>query len=196
MNHAQGKTFCKMHRGGRIPAVRSNPRGTVRDGRASIPVMRSVCRSTLSFGGNGVAIAALARLHEQQSRLYAPVAGTVQQLVVQTIGDAVQTGQQPMIVVPHGSELEIGAMLPNKDKGFVQPDKNACIKAETFPFTKYGVINGEVLDVSNDAVSESRAGGAQTLVFPVRVNLARDRMVIEYLLTPLLRYRDEALRER
>ena len=162
-----------------------------------------------------------AALRESQSRLFAPVAGIVQQLTVYTIGDVVQTGQQLMIVVPDDSRLEVEAMLPNKDKGFVRKGQTARIKIETFPFTKYGLIEGEILDVSNDAVPQSEGNPDSPLVFPVRVSLARDsiradgrdvrltpgmsvqtevrigeRRVIEYMLTPLLRYQDEAMRER
>ncbi len=162
-----------------------------------------------------------AELRERQSRLQAPLAGTVQQLDVHTVGDVVQTGQQLMIVVPKDSRLEVEAMLPNKDKGFVRKGQTARIKVEALPFTKYGIIEGEVLDVSNDAVPQNKAQENGPLVFPVRVSLARDRIradgrvvnltpgmsvqtevrtgdrrVIEFLLTPLLRYRDEALKER
>lgn len=176
-----------------------------------------------------------ARQRERQSTLKAPVTGRVQQLAVHTVGDVVTTGQQVMVIVPEGMTLEVEAMLLNKDKGFVEPGQTARIKVETFPFTKYGTIAGEVLDVSNDAVSASpQAAQAQTqgqrpapqqatgpLVFPVRISLEREsirvdgadvpltpgmsvaaeiktdeRRVIEFLLTPLLRFRDEALHER
>lgn len=154
---------------------------------------------------------------EARNRLYAPVTGTVRQLAVHTVGEVVTTDQQLMIVVPEGAGLEVEAMLLNKDKGFVLAEQAAEIKIDAFPFTKYGTINGQVLDVSNDAIEQEGVG----FVFPVRVSMERtlvhaagidrpltpgmsvtvevktgQRRVIEYLLTPLLRYRDEAIRER
>lgn len=172
-----------------------------------------------------------ARQRERQSTLTAPVAGRVQQLAVHTVGDVVTTGQQLMVIVPEGTQLEVEAMLLNKDKGFVQEGQTVRIKVETFPFTKYGTIDGEVLDVSNDAVSSNPQAQGQgqsaavqatgPLVFPVRISLAREsilvdgtdvaltpgmsvaaevktdeRRVIEFILTPLLKFRDEALHER
>lgn len=153
----------------------------------------------------------------QRNQLRAPVAGTVQQLSVHTIGAVVTTGDPLMIVVPGDSGLEVEAMLLNKDKGFVSAGQDAEIKLEAFTFTKYGTIPGTVLHVSNDAVDHEVLG----LVFPMRVSMDREtiraegkvvaltpgmaatvevktgrRRVIEFLLTPLLRYRDEALRER
>ncbi|MEQ9590662.1 MAG: HlyD family type I secretion periplasmic adaptor subunit [Parvibaculaceae bacterium] len=154
---------------------------------------------------------------EARNRLHAPVSGIVRQLAVHTVGEVVTTDQQIMIIIPEDAGLEVEAMLLNKDKGFVLVEQGAEIKVDAFPFTKYGTINGIVLDVSNDAIEEEGTG----LVFPVRVSLDRavmraagedraltpgmsvtvevktgKRRVIEYLLTPLLRYRDEAIRER
>ncbi len=177
-----------------------------------------------------------ARMREDQSTLYSPVAGTVQQLAVHTVGDVVTTGQLLMVIVPEGTPLEVEAMLLNKDKGFVREGQSARVKVETFPFTKYGVIPGTVVDVSNDAINpqqqaQAQAGGqtmpnasaANTgpLVFPVRISLERetiqvegedvpltpgmavaaevktgDRRIIEFMLSPLLRMKDESLVER
>ncbi len=157
-----------------------------------------------------------ARAKERHTRLVAPVAGTVQHLAVHTVGDVVQTGERLMIVVPDGTTLEVEAMLPNKDKGFVHAGQSARIKVEAFPFTRYGLIEGTVRSVSNDAVALDEG-----LVFPVRIAVKRDtimahgrhmkltpgmavtaeirtgdRRIIDYLLSPLARYADEAMRER
>ena len=173
-----------------------------------------------------------ARQKEEQSRLYAPVTGTVQQLSVFTVGEVVTSGQQLMIVVPKGTRLEVEANLLNRDKGFVREGQDARVKLESFNFTKYGVIDGTVVSVSNDAVSlQSQQQGARgqpafaspqgPLVFPVRIALSREtisadgevvaltlgmsvvaevktgnRRVIEYFLSPLMKLKDEALRER
>jgi hemolysin D len=149
--------------------------------------------------------------------LVAPVAGTVQQLSVTTLGAVVTAAQSLMVIVPADSRLEVEAMLLNRDVGFVEPGMPTVVKIETFNFTKYGYLTGEVLFVSGDAVEDR----AQGLVYPTRISLERAKMLIdgrevalspgmsvtaeikterrrliEYVLTPLLRYRDEALRER
>ncbi len=150
-------------------------------------------------------------------QLRAPIDGVVQQLAVHTIGGVVTPAQELMKVVPQGAALEVEAWLENKDIGFVSEGQTAEIKIETFPFTKYGVIDAEVLDVSNDAVSDEDKG----LVYAARVLMKESvikvndklvnlspgmavtvevktgtRRLIEYVLTPLLRYRDEGLKER
>lgn len=150
-------------------------------------------------------------------RLTAPVGGTVQQLAVHTVGGVVTPAQPLMVIVPRDNVLEVEAMLPNKDIGFVNPGQDAEVKVETFPFTKYGTIHGTVTQVSSDAIQDEKLG----LVYSTRVKLARDtiqveskavrlspgmavtievktgtRRVIEYFLSPLMQYGDESLRER
>lgn len=158
-----------------------------------------------------------AKEREKRSRLRAPVAGTVRQLSVHTKGDVVSPGEKLMVIVPKGVKLEVEAMMENKDKGFVVKGQSARIKVAAFPYTRYGTIDGKVEDVSNDAIDVQGKG----LMFPVRASLSREymlvkdkqrlltsgmtvtvevhtgeRRVIEYLLEPLLCYKDEAMRER
>ena len=153
----------------------------------------------------------------RQMTLTAPVAGTVQQLAVHTVGGVVTPAQPLMIIVPRDNPLEVEAILDNKDIGFVSAGQEAEIKVETFPFTKYGTIPGQVTQVSGDAVADEQRG----LIFVARVSLEKtdlqvdqrrvplqpgmavtvevktgDRRVIEYFLSPLLRAGDESLRER
>lgn len=157
---------------------------------------------------------------EQRGRLMhltAPVAGTVQQLAVHTVGGVVTPAQPLMMIVPKNNVLEVEAMLPNKDIGFVNPGQDAEVKVETFPFTKYGTIHGKITQVSSDAIQDEKLG----LIYSTRVKLARDtiqvenktvrltpgmavtvevktgtRRVVEYFLSPLMQVTSESLRER
>jgi hemolysin D len=171
--------------------------------------------------------------------LRAPVDGTVQQLALHTVGGVVTPAQQLMMIVPADSHLEAEAMVSNRDIGFVNPGEPAEIKIDTFNFTRYGLLHGEVLSVSQDAIvrdkpadksgSEKSRGAladssepeGQELQYAARISLDRTQMlvenklvnlapgmavtveirtgsrrVIEYVLSPLLRYRQESLRER
>ena len=89
--------------------------------------------------------------------LTAPIDGTVQQLAIHTVGGVVSPAQVLLSVVPEQSQLEIEAMIQNKDIGFVHPDQRAEIKVDTFSFTKYGLLHGKVLSVSRDAIMRDRA---------------------------------------
>ncbi|NEV00175.1 HlyD family type I secretion periplasmic adaptor subunit [Bradyrhizobium uaiense] len=170
-------------------------------------------------------------------RLTAPVDGVVQQLAVHTVGGVVTPAQALAVVVPSESQLEIEAMLSNRDIGFVHPGQAAEIKIDTFNFTRYGLLHGDVLSVSTDAITRDRTQGAndrssgatmsssepkgQELEYAARVSLDQTHMqvedklvklgpgmavtveiktgtrrIISYLLSPLARYKQEALRER
>jgi hemolysin D len=170
--------------------------------------------------------------------LTAPIDGTVQQLAIHTIGGVVSPAQVLLSVVPSESHLEIEAMILNRDIGFVHPKQAAEVKVDTFNFTKYGLLHGEVLSVSQDAIvrdkavdraSEKNPGAdntssepkGQDLSFSARVSLDRSQMQIDnrlinltpgmavtveiktgsrsllgYLLSPLMKYGHDSLRER
>lgn len=129
----------------------------------------------------------------------------------------VTPAQELMHIIPDEGAIEVEAWLPNKDIGFVHEGQKAEIKVETFPFTKYGLIDAEVINVSNDATPDERLG----LVYAMRVKMFKTtikvkekivnltpgmavtvemnmgkRKLIEFLLSPLLRYKDESVRER
>ena len=93
----------------------------------------------------------------------------------------------------------------------------AEIKIHTFPFTKYGVIEGEVITVSDDATVDENRG----LIFGMHLRMDKStilvngkeiklmpgmavtaevqtgkRRIVEFFLAPLMRYRKESIRER
>ena len=149
--------------------------------------------------------------------LYAPVAGRVQELVSNTVGGVVTTAQQLMIIVPAEEQLEAQVFVANKDIGFVHEAMSSEIKIHTFPFTKYGLINAQVSNISNDAIVDEQRG----LIYSMHLRLSQNtimvkgkemnllpgmavtaemktgkRRIIEFFLSPLLRARSEAIRER
>jgi len=171
-------------------------------------------------------------------KLTAPIDGIVQQLAIHTIGGVVTPAQMLMLIVPTESRLEIEAMVPNRDIGFVEPGQDAAIKIDTFNFTRYGLLHGKVLSISQDAITHNKPqdrgneaiAGAETtsseprgqeLVYAARISIDHSQMEIEnkrdnltagmavtveikngsrsiisYLLSPLLRYKQESMRER
>src|SRR6185295_3768087 len=97
---------------------------------------------------------------EQRTKLQlivSPVDGVVQQLAIHTTGGVVTPAQALLVVVPTDSHLEVEAMVSNRDIGFVEPGQAAEIKVDTFSFTKYGLIPGRVISVSQDSISRNKA---------------------------------------
>lgn len=151
------------------------------------------------------------------TRLTAPVTGTVQQLAIHTVGGVVKEAEALMAIVPDNETLEVEAQVENKDIGFVKPGQSATIKIESFPYTRYGYLQGTVESVSHDAMQDEKKG----LIYQARVKLKQThldidgtrvnltsgmvvsteiktgkRRVISYFLSPLQEYASEGLRER
>lgn len=158
-----------------------------------------------------------ARKRRDLQRLAAPIDGTVTNLAAWTVGGVVKPGDTILNIVPLSATPEIEAQVLNKDIGFVLAGQKVSVKFDAFPFTRYGTVPGEVVDVSRDANKDDKLG----LIYPVQIRLdtadiwvdrkkvsiapgmavnaeiiTGDRRVIEYVLSPVLRYRDEAGRER
>ena len=111
----------------------------------------------------------------------------------------------------------VEAFVSNQDIGYVRAGQRAEVKIATFPFTKYGVIEATVDQVAEDATVDEKLGliyrtrlllaknslrvnGRETPLLPgmaVTAEIATDqRRLIEFFLAPLLRMKDESLRER
>lgn len=158
-----------------------------------------------------------ARKRRDLQQLTSPIEGTVTNLAAWTVGGIVKPADTLMNIVPLSATSEVEALVLNKDIGFVSEGQPATVKLDAFPFTRFGTVDGTVVHISRDANTDEKLG----LVYPVRVRLdaatinvdgkrvpispgmavnaeiiTGDRRVIEFVLSPILRYRDEAGRER
>lgn len=157
------------------------------------------------------------REREQSRTLRAPVSGYVQQLAVQTIGGVVQPAQQLLVIAPDNATLVVDAKVLNRDIGFVRPGQGVTLKVDSYPYSKYGTLQGVVEHLSHDAVPDEKLGPvyAARIRLPARawtssgVALALHagmtvgaeirtdrRRVVDYLLSPIKEVFSEAMRER
>jgi len=122
-----------------------------------------------------------------------------------------------MVIVPSNGQLVAEVKLLNRDIGFVRPGQDVALKVEAFPFTRYGAVQGKLLNVGMDAVEDEKLG----LVYPARVAFERRpmgkdgrvialvpgmsvtadaqtgrRTILSYLLSPIDETVQEAGRER
>jgi hemolysin D len=158
-----------------------------------------------------------ARQRREKQVLLAPVAGTVHELAVHTVGAIVSPAQELLKIVPESAGLEVEALLRNRDIGFLREGQQAEVKVEAFNFTKYGLLDAKIVDIGNDAVQDKN----MAWVFKVKLALVNEqlevdgrmvglspgmavtaevvtgrRRLVEYFLSPLLRYTSESVRER
>lgn len=154
---------------------------------------------------------------QQLKKVRSPITGTVQQISTHTLGSVLQPSQGVMIIVPDNQDNIAEVNLLNKDIGFVHLGQKAMIKIDAFPYTRYGTIEGEVINIAKDAVQHDQLG----LVYPATIRLNRQtiknsqreyrlipgmsltaeiiteqRRVIDYILSPIEAYRHNALTEK
>ncbi|MBL4826292.1 MAG: HlyD family type I secretion periplasmic adaptor subunit [Spongiibacteraceae bacterium] len=158
-----------------------------------------------------------ARDRLKKQTLYSPVDGLVKNLSITTIGAVVSPADELMSIVPTADTLQMEAYIENKDIGFIEEGQSVEVKINTFNFTKYGIIEGRLIHISDDAIQDEQKG----FVFPIRIELKKDylyfngkklklqpgmeatveiktgkRRLIEFFLSPLLRHKAESLNER
>lgn len=106
-----------------------------------------------------------------QTTIAAPVDGTVLSLTVKTIGGVVNAGQQLAQIVPEKVPLYVDAALDNQDVGFVKPGQRVVVKVATYPFQRYGYLEGTVENISPDAIQDDKKG----LIYKAKIKLNDDK---------------------
>ena len=151
-----------------------------------------------------------------QTTITAPVDGTVLSLTVKTIGGVVNAGQQLAQIVPEKVPLYVDAALDNQDIGFVKPGQRVVVKVATYPFQRYGYLEGTVENISPDSIQDDKKG----LIYKAKIKLNDEksskqnqlkllpgmsvsaeiatgqRRIIEFFLDPLMTKADESLKVR
>jgi hemolysin D len=156
--------------------------------------------------------------------LRAPQAGVVKDLAIYTPGTVVQPGAVLLNIVPQQESLVAEVAISNEDVGFVQPGQTVKVKLASYPFQKYGMVEGKVEHVSADSNMPNNqqtsttppltykaivALNTQTLAVagnqPLKLSAGMAvvaeihqgrRTVMEFLLSPVQKVAQEAARER
>jgi membrane fusion protein, adhesin transport system len=147
-----------------------------------------------------------------------PVAGIVNRLNANTVGGVVQAGQIIMEIVPLEDALLVEARIRPADIAFVHPNQRAVVKLTAYDFSIYGGLEGKVELISADSVYDEqlresfylvtiktlenrlKAGKEELPIIPGMVAsvdiLTGKKSVLDYMLKPINKARQEALRER
>ena len=149
----------------------------------------------------------------------APLPGRVNRVLVTTRGGSVAPGAPLVEIVPSDESLLIEARVRPQDIAFVRMDQEARVAITAYDRSVYGVLEGRVVGISPDAVLEERTGETFYLVrvrtsenalrdpnnrrLPIgpgmvaEVDLLGDtRTVLQYILSPITKLSETALRER
>jgi len=145
-----------------------------------------------------------------------PVNGTVKQMFVNTIGGVVQPGSDIVEIVPEDDSLVLETKIPPADIGFIYPGLKAKVKFTAYDFAIYGGLEGSVERISADTITDEEGnsfyiariktdknhlGTEDTPLFLMPGMTASvdiivgKHTVLDYLLKPIIKAKDTALRE-
>ena len=152
-----------------------------------------------------------------RSTVKASIEGIVNRLLVNTAGGVVQPGEALLEIVPIEDELLIEVEISPKDIAYVFPEQHAIVKLTAFDFSKFGSLNGKVINVGADSIQKEDGSiwyicqiaitgdgftslGKNIKIFPGMVAqvdiVSGEKSVLNYLLQPVTKVANEAFRER
>lgn len=157
-----------------------------------------------------------------RATLYSPVDGVVKKINIVTIGGVVEPGMDIMEIVPINDNLLVEVRIKPKDIAFIKKGQSATVKIAAYDYSIYGSLAGVVEFVSPDVIEEAKqVNGDSALYFIAKIRTAHnflgndknklpiipgmtatvhimtgENRVLNYFLKPLLKAKEEALRER
>jgi len=161
----------------------------------------------------------LAALKDRMRRttIKSPVTGIVKQIYTNTLGGVIQSAQPIMEIVPLNDNLVVEAQIQPKDIAFIKTGQDAKVKVTAYDYAIYGGLEGKVTHISADTSTDPRGNsfyeitiktdknyfGSKVGSLPIMPGMTAQidiitgkKPVMYYLLKPLLRAKEKAMRER
>ena len=149
-----------------------------------------------------------------QAALRSPINGTVQRLLINTIGGVITPGSAVVELVPQDDQLIVEAKVSPKDIAFIREGQQAILKFSAYDFTIYGGMSAEVQHISADAITNEKDETYYLVRLETKKSIANETLeilpgmivqvdiltgkktVLNYILSPLSNVTASALRER
>ncbi len=153
----------------------------------------------------------------QRTLVKSPVSGTVKRFLVNTIGGVIQPGMDIAEIVPSEEVLLVEAKIKPSDIAYLHPGQVANIRFTAYDFAVMGGLEGKLVHISPDTIEDEK----QNSFYLVRVEtrnafvapdgvelpiisgmtvsvdvLTGKKSIMSYLLKPILKTKQLALRER
>jgi adhesin transport system membrane fusion protein len=146
-----------------------------------------------------------------------PVRGTVKQINLNTLGGVVRPGESILEIVPLDDTLLIEARIRPADIAFLHPGQKAMVKITAYDFSIFGGLEGFVEAISADTIEDDNGESFFKVKLRTQKNaityhseelpiipgmtasidiLTGKKSVLAYLLKPILRAKQNAMRER
>ena len=149
-----------------------------------------------------------------QAALRSPINGTVQRLLINTVGGVITPGSAVVEIVPQDDQLIVEAKVSPKDIAFIREGQQAILKFSAYDFTIYGGMSAEVQHISADAITNEKDETYYLVRLETKKSIANEALeilpgmivqvdiltgkktVLNYILSPLFNVTASALRER
>ena len=153
----------------------------------------------------------------ERTSVRSPVDGVINQLNYVTADAYVSTGDVLLEIVPTGSDLIVETRINPKDIAEIIVGQEVKISLTAYDPSRYGRIDGNVLSISADAISDQQTGeqfyladvsisgmlyeddGTEVTLLPGMVAsidvLSGKRTILDYFWQPIARTKDKALRD-
>lgn len=152
-----------------------------------------------------------------RTNVRSPMKGTIKRLMINTIGGVIQPGMDLVEIVPLEDNLLIEAHIRPADIAFLRPGQEAMIKFTAYDFSIYGGLPARLERISADTITNDddesfyliylrteqnyiKSSMGELGIIPgmtVAVDiLTGEKTILDYLLKPILKAKNEALRER
>ncbi|MCQ2444706.1 MAG: HlyD family type I secretion periplasmic adaptor subunit [Mailhella sp.] len=152
-----------------------------------------------------------------RTELRSPVRGTVKQIYITTVGGVVKPGESIMEIVPLDDTLLVEARVRPADVAFLHPGQKAMVKVTAYDYSIYGGLEGLLEQISADTIEDKRGEyyyqvkirtsenaivyhGESLPIMPGMMTTADimtgKKTVLDYLLKPILKAKQNALREK
>ncbi len=145
----------------------------------------------------------------------APVGGTVNKVLANTVGGVVKPGETLVEITPSGGALLVEARASPADRGALQTGQPARVRVAAFDYTLYGTLEARITEISADSLQDERGerffrvalevdpsslaafGQAVTPGMTVLADVVTGRRtVLQYLLSPVRGLASTAFRDR
>lgn len=153
-----------------------------------------------------------------RSQLRAPVRGVVNTIHSSTLGAMARAGEELIEIVPLDDSLLVEAYVRPADIAFLYPGQPVKVTITAYDASRYGSLSGEILRIGADTITRSERSEEEVFVVEIRTTdtildadgveveimpgmvaqvdiLAGKKTVLDYILKPVVRVKDRALRE-
>ncbi|UUO22310.1 HlyD family type I secretion periplasmic adaptor subunit [Colwellia sp. M166] len=204
------------------PKLKSALQESILNRRETVLVYRAETRAELNELQNKLSRINESQVGAQdkvtKALILSPVVGTIKTIKINTLGGVIKPGETIAEIVPTEDKLMIEAKIKPRDIGFIYPGLPAVVKITAYDFARYGGLTGKVEHISADttldedgnsfylirvrtqASSIKNKQGDEMPIIPGMLTqvdvITGERTILEYILNPILRANEAALRER